>query len=248
MRIVSWNVAGLPNFLWGGQQRGVQQTPEYLRTLVHRTMPDVVCVQECFFRHHRERIGAKLVGYARADRRESRSVLNSGLETWVRLDHTILGCKQLHFAQCAAEDCAAKKGIQVTRIALRNGTQVSVYNVHMQNDQYRTTTAFGALRAQISQLRQLVGFIDCDESKHVVVTGDMNIHSGRLTFRRFLEIENLKRSARLKGDINDIENTWVRSSQFAVWSVYIPVHPHVSDHPIMFSWVIPPPSESVRGL
>lgn len=238
--VLNWNVAGLPARLWGRAENGQRYTPSILRKLVEEFSPDVICVQECFFKAHLRALDQVLPNFTRVEKSRCSRLLTSGLETWVHLRHAVRGCEEFTFVECAGEDCLATKGVLKTRIRLAGAEHksVSVYNVHLQNDTHFLPSVFGAARAQRAQFARLMAIVSDDRANSVVVAGDLNLHYRRTAPRLLRWARMLKLEHGFRGDFCDVENTWMRSDHFSfISSDFIGIHPTVSDHSALVTFM-----------
>ena len=160
LTVLTYNVAGLPDLISGGNPA------KNTKTIGERVNAyDVVNVQEDFNYH------ADLYSTDRHPYRTPTSgpvLIGSGLNTMS--NHPFTGLTRVKWNSCHGWDCFTPKGFTLKRLQLADGAVVDLYNVHA-----NAGSAEPDLAARRSNIDQLAAYITQHSAGNaVIVAGDTN--------------------------------------------------------------------------
>lgn len=196
VRILTYNVAGLPWVVTGDRRRvAMPRIGELLNAF------PLALVQEDFawhddlarFARHRYRSRPGKAGWA---------LYADGLSAFSRLPLTHVGREawtSCHGVFSANSDCLANKGFSVAEVTLAEGARAHVYNVHADAGKGR-----GDKRSRAREYAQLARYVRrASRGEAVIVAGDTNLKGGdaadERTLARFLRQTGLRDACRSLG-------------------------------------------------
>lgn len=162
LRIVSFNVWGLPGWMNGGSENRYPRIAEQLEEL----QPDLVLLQEVWTKNARASSPAGREWSTAWSSGQANFFKENGLLTISR--HPILGGEFHPFRAAALPDSLVKKGALKVTIKLADGFRLNVWNVHLQ--------AGGADAIRSRQVAELVNWVHAAQDGQIadVVAGDFN--------------------------------------------------------------------------
>lgn len=171
VKMINYNVAGLPNFSGKDVAKHQGDIAEYL---VENNF-DIIAVQEDFGYH--KNLVAGLVGYNHQTNHSGSIPGGDGLNIFTKNMPIYNEARyewDISYGPIAEGDTLTPKGIIHTVIDVGNGVYVDFYNIHA--DAFDT---FGSQLARESNYTQLADLIDENYEKYgrpVIVTGDFNAY------------------------------------------------------------------------
>lgn len=214
LRALTYNVAGLPQFISGSSPAtNTSQISPKLNTY------DLVLAQEDFT-YHIDLARDALHPFQSLPQQQSLALVNDGLNRLSQspfVDFTRTRWSVFHGLFSAGADGWASKGFSAARHTIAPGVEIDVYNLHADagSDQ-------GDIDARITQFAQLSTFIQTvSAGRAVIVGGDTNLKGARRprdeqTLLDFMGAANLKDAARTLGAPEDIDRFFFRSTTAVV--------------------------------
>jgi endonuclease/exonuclease/phosphatase family metal-dependent hydrolase len=209
LRLLSYNVAGLPGFLSGSNP--TQNTPQISTKL---NTYDVVLVQEDFW-YHAILAGGATHAYKSVTMTGHTTLMNDGLNRYSEfpfLLHQRTGWNDRHGVISNSNDALSSKGFSVAVHELAPGVEVHVWNHHAD-----AGSGQGDLTARARNFDQLANAIlSFSAGQAVIVAGDTNLKDSRpsdvTVLNDFLGRVGLTDAARALGKGEYIDRVMVRSS------------------------------------
>lgn len=209
LRLLSYNVAGLPGFL--SKSNPTQNTPQISPKL---NAYDLVVVQEDFW-YHAVLAGGTTHAHESAPMTGHTTLVNDGLNRFSQspfLLHQRTGWNDRHGVVSNSNDALSSKGFSVAVHELAPGVEVHVWNLHADagSDQ-------GDLTARARNFDQLANAIlSFSAGQAVIVAGDTNLNDTRpsdvTVLNDFLGRVGLTDAAQALGHPEYIDRVMVRSS------------------------------------
>jgi endonuclease/exonuclease/phosphatase family metal-dependent hydrolase len=175
LRIVSFNVWGLPGWMNGAPEDRYPRIAEQLEEL----QPDLVLLQEVWTKNARASSPAGREWSTAWSSGQANIFKENGLLTISR--HPILGGEFHPFRAAALPDSLVKKGALKVTIELPDGFRLNVWNVHLQ--------AGGADTIRSRQVAELVNWVHAAQDGQIadVVAGDFNCTPESQQYRTLLQ-------------------------------------------------------------
>jgi endonuclease/exonuclease/phosphatase family metal-dependent hydrolase len=166
LRIVSFNVWGLPSWMTGASENRYPRIAEQLEEL----QPDLVLLQEVWTKKARASSPTGPEWSTAWSSGQRNFFQENGLLTISR--HPILGGEFHPFRAAALPDSLVKKGALKVTVEMADGLRLNVWNVHLQ--------AGGAEATRSRQVAELVGWVRASQDGQIadLVAGDFNCTPG----------------------------------------------------------------------
>ena len=180
--VLTYNIHGLPN--WIARDDPVARMPLIMEAMARY---DIALVQEDFSHHDLVIAHKKQAHSFRGNGPWAPFLEGSGLTMLSRFDNSEPPLRQA-YGVCngylgAANDCFANKGFLMVRLALPNGTQLDVWDTHLD-----AGASDGDHRARAAQLGRFAAAIEAQSAGHaVLVGGDFNLEWDVARDRALLE-------------------------------------------------------------
>jgi len=209
LRLLSYNVAGLPGFLSGSNP--TQNTPQISPKL---NTYDIVLVQEDFW-YHAVLAGGTTHAHESVTQTGHTTLMNDGLNRFSQppfLLHQRTGWNDRYGVVSNSNDALSSKGFSVAVHELAPGVEVHVWNHHAD-----AGSGQGDLTARARNFDQLAdAILSFSAGQAVIVAGDTNLKDTRpsdvAVLTDFLGRVGLTDSARALGKGEFIDRVMVRSS------------------------------------
>ncbi len=162
LRLVTYNIWGLPSWMTGAHAGRYPKIPQQLE----RLNPDIILLQEAWTSAARKSAPAN--GHWSVARAAGQHTFfqQSGLMTLSRFP--IIGGKFYPFSRAALPDKLVNKGVLKTTLSLPDGEVLNIWNVHLQDG--------GSREVKLSQVRELVSQVTSANDGQIadLVGGDFN--------------------------------------------------------------------------
>ena len=170
MKIVSWNIAGIPDWanMFGHPSTRVNNI---LRTL-KKLDPDIICLQEVFSNNVRWSLwGSLFINYDVRMSRQAGILCNGGLliaSKWPIIDYNYY-----IFKDGCGEDCLAEKGF-MNIIVNKGGKKISIINTHLNADSLLSSMERSKKKRQ-RQIYDILAYMSQIEVfDYNILCGDLN--------------------------------------------------------------------------
>lgn len=174
MRVLSWNICGLPSYLnmYQNPENVIDHTIDFITN--QEFQPDFICLQECFDKNIRSKVFKKFIDYTVVyEEIESRVKINSGL--LIITKHTFTDVGFVKYKYSSGEDRLANKGFMYGSYTENNQTY-TIYNTHLNNDKPIFNFISDCLTTIERQLFQLIrhAYNKVKQGHIVIIAGDFN--------------------------------------------------------------------------
>lgn len=214
LRVLTYNVAGLPQFLSGSSPAtNTSQISAKLNTY------DLVLAQEDFT-YHIDLARDALHPFQSSPQQQYVTLMHDGLSRFSQspfVDFTRVQWSVCYGLFSSGADCLASKGFSVARHTIALGVEIDVYNLHAD-----ASSDQGDIDARIVQFAQLSTFIQTySAGRAVIIAGDTNLKGAKRprdeqTLLDFMGATNVQDSARTLGAPEDIDRIFYRSTAAVV--------------------------------
>ncbi len=174
VRMVNFNVAGLPFAILTGEDVAANQT--FAGKYLSSNNFDIVAVQEDFGYH--DYLVKSLNGFNYMTNYTGTIPGGDGLNVFTKdmtiYNETRVAWNEAHGVLSDGSDELTPKGFVYTVIDLGNGVYVDFYNLHA--DAYGGEGSIAARTAQFKQLAEFIQARSAENDRPVIVTGDFNVY------------------------------------------------------------------------
>lgn len=174
MRILSWNICGLPSYLnmYQNPENTIDNTIKFIQEPEYEA--DFICLQECFDNNIRFKIFKKFIDYTIIFEEVNSSVqINSGL--MILTKHPSQNAGFVRYKYSSGEDRLANKGFLYNSF-IHNEQKYMLYNTHLNNDKPIFNFISNSMKTIEKQLFQLFrhAYNNIKKGHIVIIAGDFN--------------------------------------------------------------------------
>lgn len=174
MRVLSWNICGLPSYLnmYHNPENVIDLTIEVLEQPENDS--DFICLQECFDKNIRTKIFKKFIGYTIVcEEVQSNIKINSGL--LIITKQPLKNAGFVRYKYSSGEDRLANKGFMYCSFT-KNEEKYMIYNTHLNNDKPIFNFISNCAKTIEKQLFQLFrhAYNNIKKGYTIIIAGDFN--------------------------------------------------------------------------
>ena len=239
MRILSWNIASLPNFI-----NFYSNPKERIEIIIKKILyfnADIVCLQEVLdkdiyniLEYQLKKNNYKIHQYNSIPENNCFNYIRNNIPPYsydsglffaskIKFDFNKFIC----YNDCTGEDSLISKGFQVFTL-----DDIKIYHTHMQADFPIFSFSWYAKNIIKKQIDQLVNSIS-NNHKNILI-GDFNIYKNSDLYNYFISLIKKKGITTINGDELDyiILNNYEKKTDYFIYK-----YDELSDHPLLLSYI-----------